>query len=94
MTNSEHDAIFIKNIMTVKQIIVIRDDLNMSREKLASQVAHASIKLIVDAMKNYIDEYEPDNLLTVWIAYNDTGSSFRWKTLSLNHGLTVHSLRL
>lgn len=37
--------------MTVKQIIVIREDLNMSRGKIASQAAHASMKVLVDAMK-------------------------------------------
>lgn len=37
--------------MTVKQIIVVREDLNMSRGKIASQVAHASMKVLVDAMQ-------------------------------------------
>lgn len=37
--------------MTIKQIIVVREDLNMSRGKIASQVAHASMKSLVDAMQ-------------------------------------------
>ncbi len=32
----------------VKQVIVVRTDLNMRKGKLASQVAHASMKFLVD----------------------------------------------
>ena len=42
--------------MTVKQIIVVRDDLGMSRGKLASQCSHASMKSLADAMTKVVDE--------------------------------------
>lgn len=34
--------------MTIKQVIVIRKDLNMRKGKIASQVAHASMKVFLD----------------------------------------------
>ena len=34
----------------VKQVIVVRKDLNMRKGKLAAQVAHASLKVILDMM--------------------------------------------
>lgn len=41
--------------MNVKQIIVVREDLDMSRGKLAAQVAHASMKNILDIMTKKYD---------------------------------------
>lgn len=35
---------------TVKQVIVVRKDLNMRKGKLAAQVSHASLKVILDRM--------------------------------------------
>ena len=34
--------------MDVKQVIVVRKDLNMRKGKIAAQVAHASMKVILD----------------------------------------------
>lgn len=66
--------------MTIKQIIVVRKDLNMSSGKCASQVAHASTKSIIDAMSkvigltNEVEEYnlsfsdsENDKELKEWL---------------------------
>lgn len=41
--------------MAIKQIIAIREDLEMSRGKIASQAAHASMKSLVDAMEKRND---------------------------------------
>jgi len=35
----------------IKQVIVIRKDLNMRKGKIAAQAAHASLKVIVDMMR-------------------------------------------
>lgn len=37
-----------KEEQNIKQVIVVRKDLNMRKGKIASQVAHASMKFLVD----------------------------------------------
>ena len=41
--------------MSVKQVIVVRKDLNMRKGKLAAQVAHASMKVFFDKLTIYSD---------------------------------------
>lgn len=36
----------------VKQVIVVRKDLNMRKGKMCAQVAHASMKFLVDQLEN------------------------------------------
>lgn len=42
--------------MNIKQVIVIRKDLNMRKGKMAAQAAHASMKVFFDAMWPNYDE--------------------------------------
>lgn len=44
--------------MKIKQVIVVRKDLNMRKGKLAAQVAHASMKVFFDRML-LNSEFEP-----------------------------------
>ncbi len=41
----------------IKQVLVIRKDLNMSPGKLAAQVAHASMKVFFDRMSTERNEF-------------------------------------
>lgn len=40
--------ILIRGVSMIKQVIVVRKDLNMRKGKLAAQVAHASMKIFFD----------------------------------------------
>jgi len=37
----------------VKQVIVVRKDLNMRKGKIAAQASHASLKVFFDRMKSF-----------------------------------------
>ena len=41
----------------IKQVIVVRKDLNMRKGKIATQVAHASMKVLLDVMDNTEEKY-------------------------------------
>lgn len=46
--------------MTVKQVIVVRKDLNMRRGKSEAQVAHAAMKWLVDRVKEHDRDTDHD----------------------------------
>lgn len=62
----------------VKQVIIIRKDLNMRKGKIASQACHASMKVILDSMREeilddfswsirYIFTFLKQSAMDVWI---------------------------
>lgn len=56
-------------VRKVKQVIVVRKDLNMRKGKIASQVAHASLGAILKLMKK---EYHPNELSSGKTIYSMT----------------------
>lgn len=51
--------------MEPKQVIIVRKDLNMRKGKIAAQVAHASMKVILDLMRTSYNEYPTKTLFLV-----------------------------
>jgi PTH2 family peptidyl-tRNA hydrolase len=43
--------------MAIKQVIVVRKDLNMSKGKIASQVSHACMKVFFDSLDPVYETY-------------------------------------
>ncbi len=58
--------------MATKQIIVVREDLNMSRGKIGSQIAHASMKVMADAMTKSYDE--DGNFIGMILTFGDNAN--------------------
>ena len=44
------------NMSEPKQILIVRKDLNMRKGKIAAQVAHASMKVLLDLMEEYTND--------------------------------------
>jgi PTH2 family peptidyl-tRNA hydrolase len=53
--------------MSAKQVIVVRKDLKMRKGKLAAQVAHASMKVILDLLN--LNEDDQDNGIQFWESF-------------------------
>lgn len=66
----------------VKQVIVVRKDLNMRKGKIAAQVAHASMKVLLDGMA--VSSYERESVFysrELW-TLNMSVNSPMWKWLN------------
>ncbi len=66
----------------VKQIIVVRKDLNMRKGKIGAQCAHASNAILLDVLKEYksLDKLPNDDPLMIWL-----NSSFVKIVLQINN---------
>jgi PTH2 family peptidyl-tRNA hydrolase len=53
-----------------KQVLIVRKDLNMRKGKIAAQVAHASMKVLLDLMEEYTNDDHVSNELCLPLHYN------------------------
>ncbi len=62
------DSFYNKEDLDVKQVIVVRKDLNMRKGKMCAQVAHASNMFLLDCMgKLSLPAADFESLLSMWI---------------------------
>ncbi len=73
----------------VKQVIVVRDDLNLSRGKLAVQVAHASIIGYEKASKEILREWKSQGQKKIVLKVKDLEELMRVKEKAEKLGLPV-----
>lgn len=65
--------------MKIKQIIIVRHDLNMRKGKVAAQVAHASMKVILDKMYKIQHDDDPNKIIFL-LKLNHRNPMYLWLT--------------
>lgn len=51
--------------MEIKQVVVVRKDLKMSKGKVAAQVSHASVDCMLKSHKDMVDEWRSQGMKKV-----------------------------
>ena len=57
--------------MTLKQVIVVRTDLKMSKGKIASQVSHASVEAVLKSNKNIVEIWRKEGMKKIILKVKD-----------------------
>lgn len=63
--------------MVIKQVIIIRKDLNMRKGKMIAQGAHASLKVFLDKLSPMVKEMKGDKITNYYLL-NITKEMEKW----------------
>ncbi|MCX8147489.1 MAG: peptidyl-tRNA hydrolase Pth2 [Candidatus Woesearchaeota archaeon] len=70
-----------------KQVILVREDLNMPKGKMASQVAHASVACVMKSKKERVEAWKKQGMKKVVLRVKDVEELIRYKNLADEKGL-------
>ncbi|MCX8206510.1 MAG: peptidyl-tRNA hydrolase Pth2 [Methanothrix sp.] len=79
--------------MSLKQCIVVRDDLKLSTGKLAVQVAHASIMAMELARKEIVEQWKGEGMRKIALRGRDEEHLFRLKSEAESLGIPAAIVR-
>lgn len=57
--------------MKFKQLIIVRNDLNLPKGKLAAQVAHAAVECVLRSEKNIIKSWRGEGMAKIVLRVDD-----------------------
>ena len=73
--------------MPYKQVILVREDLNLPKGKLSAQVAHAAVDASSKSDKKNIDLWKKGGGKKVVLKVNDEKELFKYKQMAEDSGL-------
>ena len=73
--------------MPYKQVILVREDLNLPKGKLSAQVAHAAVDASSKSDKKIIDSWKKDGGKKIVLKVNDEKELFKYKQMAEDIGL-------
>lgn len=66
----------------MKQAILVRQDLKMSKGKLSSQVAHSSVEAVLKSDKSKVEEWRSEGMKKVVLKVKDEKELLEYKKLA------------
>lgn len=73
----------------MKQVIVIRKDLKLSKGKLAVQVGHAAVETVLRSDKEKVNTWKKDGMKKVVLKVENEQELFRYQELAKEVGLVA-----
>ena len=75
--------------MSLKQVILVRDDLKLPKGKLASQVAHASVECVLKAPAALVKKCRSEGMKKIVLKAGTLDELHRYKQLAEDEGITA-----
>jgi PTH2 family peptidyl-tRNA hydrolase len=73
--------------MSLKQVILVRDDLKLPKGKLAGQVAHASVEAVLKSDKDMIKKWRQDGSAKIVLKVETKADLFKYNQIAKDSGL-------
>mgnify|MGYP001619996829 CR=1 FL=1 len=73
----------------MKQVILVRTDLNLSKGKMSSQVSHASVEAVLKSDKKIINKWRKEGMKKVVLKVKDSDELLKYKKEAETIGLVT-----
>ena len=75
--------------MELKQVILVRKDLKMSKGKAAAQVAHGAVEAVLRSDKNIVSKWRLIGMKKVTLSVNSEKELFKYLQIAKDSGLVT-----
>jgi|SRR3989344_6251571 len=76
-----------------KQVIIVREDLKMSKGKLAVQVGHATVDALMKSDKNIVEEWRKEGMKKVVLKVKNLEELKKFESIARKEGLKVSLIK-
>lgn len=77
----------------MKQVILVRKDLQLSKGKVAVQVAHASVEAVLQSQEEVVQRWHDDGMKKVCLKVADLRELNKFKKRAFQEGLVTVTIR-
>ncbi|MDD5178398.1 MAG: peptidyl-tRNA hydrolase Pth2 [Candidatus Nanoarchaeia archaeon] len=77
----------------MKQVIIVRSDLKLSKGKMSAQCSHASVEAVLKSDKKKVSEWQKEGMKKVVLKVNDLKELLKYNQLAKDSGLVTSLIK-